>query len=95
MYPSGKFGLNEPLASLRMKAWRQGLQDAELLRMLKARGKYNEVQLRAWVGQICRLGGWKDAMDPKSDSAIVTFGGITEDKLSALRRAALEVLAKK
>ena len=95
MYPSRKFGLNEPLASLRMKAWRQGLQDAELLRMLKARGKYNDVQLRAWVGQICGLRGWKDAMDPKSDSAIVTFGGITAQKLSAMRRAALEALAKK
>ncbi|MBL7133443.1 MAG: DUF4091 domain-containing protein [Phycisphaerae bacterium] len=95
MYPSRKFGLNEPLASLRMKAWRQGLQDAELLRMLKARGKYNDVQLRAWVGQICGLSGWKGAMDPKSDSPIVTFSGISDQKLSALRRAALEALAKK
>jgi len=93
MYPGRKFGVSKPLASLRMKAWRQGLQDAELLRMLKAKRGWGDLQLRAFVGQACGLAGWKSGMDPKADDGIVTFAGITDAKLTTLRRAVLAALA--
>ena len=76
MYPGRRFGLDEPVASIRMKAWRDGLQTAELLDMLRRKMEWNDVQLRAWVGQVLSLDGWKDAMDPKADSPIVTLSGV-------------------
>ena len=93
MYPGRKFGLTEPIPSLRMKAWREGLQTAELLRMLKEKNKWTDVQLRAWVGQVCGLEGWQDGFDPAPDAPIVTFRGMTAPRLSALQRAALRELA--
>ena len=94
MYPGGKFGLHKPLASLRMKAWRDGLQDAELLHMLRTQRKWTDAQLRAWVGQVCGLGGWDKADDPPADAGIFTFGSLSAEKLCALRRAALAALER-
>jgi hypothetical protein len=93
MYPGKRFGLDEPLPSLRMKAWRDGLQDAELLRMLREKMKWNDVQLRAFVGQAAGLDGWKDGRDPKEDAPIVTFAGLTPEKIDGLRRTAIQLLA--
>ena len=87
MVPGRKFGLDEPVPSLRMKAWRYGLETAELLRMLAAERRWNDLQLRAFVGQVCGLDGWQDGMDPRPDGDIVTFDGMTWEKLETLRRA--------
>ena len=94
MYPGRKFGLTGPVPSLRMKAWRDGLQLAELLRMLKEKTGWNDLQLRAFVGQVCGLDGWKDGLDPKSDSEIVTFSGMTANKLVLLQRTTIHLLEK-
>jgi hypothetical protein len=94
MYPGRKFGLEGPAASLRMKAWRDGLQTAELLRMLRARMKWNDSQLRAWVAHLCGLEGWRDAQDPKADAGIVTFATVTAAQLAALQQAALRQLTQ-
>ncbi len=93
MYPGRKFGIDAPLASIRMKAWRQGLQDAELLQMLKKNRKFNDLQLRAFLAMACGLDGWRGGMDPGPDAPIVTFSGMTDDKLSTLRRTALAALS--
>ena len=92
MYPGRKFGMNEPLASVRMKAWRQGLQDAELLQMLRKQRKFNDLQLRAFVAAACGLKGSDGGMDPGADATIVTFAGMTDERMSTLRRAALTAL---
>ncbi len=92
MYPGRKFGLNEPVPSLRMKAWREGLQIAELLRMLRIKNKWNDVQLRAFVGMACGLSGWRDGSDPVPDAGIVTFEGMDAARLEQLKRAALHAL---
>jgi hypothetical protein len=92
MYPGRKFGLDEPIPSLRMKAWRDGLQTAELLLMLKQKHKWNDIQLRAFVGQVCGLSGWKDGMDPKGGAGIVTFRGMTAETLAQLTRAAISAI---
>ena len=94
MYPGRKFGLEGPIPSLRMKAWRQGLQIAELLRMLRVRRQWTDVQLRAFVGRAMGLTGWQDAADPKADSGVVTFAGVTAAKLEQLTRAALDLLER-
>jgi hypothetical protein len=94
MYPGRKFGLYEPVPSLRMKAWRQGLQTAELLRMLKQERKWGDVQLRAFVGQVCGLTGWRDGLDPPAHAPIVTFFGLTSDELETLKRATINALSE-
>jgi len=94
MYPGRKFGLSEPVPSLRMKAWRQGLQITELLRVLRTKRKWADVQLRAFVGQVCGLDGWKDGMDPNQDAPVVTFRGMDARKLDLLQRAALHALSE-
>jgi hypothetical protein len=93
MYPGRKFNIDGPLASIRMKAWRQGLQDAELLLMLKKKRKYNDLQLRAFVAAATGLKGAELGMDPGADASIVTFAGMTDAKLLTLRRAVLAALA--
>jgi len=92
MYPGRKFGLKEPVPSLRMKAWREGLQIAEMLRMLREKRGWNDIQLRAWVGQVLQLEGWKDGMDPKADAGIVTFKGVGWEKLEILKLAIVGAL---
>ncbi|HAU39291.1 MAG TPA: hypothetical protein DCX07_16475 [Phycisphaerales bacterium] len=92
MYPGRKFGLDGPVASLRMKAWRDGLQDAELLRMLKAKQGWYDVQLRAFVAAALNLDGAKDGRDPSPDAGIVTFRGVTAGKIDTLRRLTLLLL---
>ncbi|MCK4625447.1 MAG: DUF4091 domain-containing protein [Phycisphaerae bacterium] len=95
MYPGRKFGLNEPVPSLRMKAWREGIQVAELLHMLKIKMKWNDIQLRAFVGQVCNLNGWKDGLDPEENAPIVTFKGVIPGTLAKLKRATILMLSKK
>ncbi|MBL7221895.1 MAG: DUF4091 domain-containing protein [Phycisphaerae bacterium] len=92
MYPGRKFGMDGPLASIRMKAWRQGLQDAELLQILSKQRGFNDLQLRAFVAAACGLEGWEGGMDPAAAAPIVTFAGVSDDKLSTLRRATLAAL---
>ena len=94
MYPGRKFAVDAPVPSLRMKAWREGLQITELLRMLRTKRKWTDVQLRAFVGQVCGLDGWKDGMDPTEDRPIVTFKGLDTVKLDLLRRATLHALSE-
>jgi hypothetical protein len=95
MYPGRKFALDQPIPSLRMKAWREGLQVAELLRMLREKNRWTDAQLRAFVGQACGLDGWQDGRDPKPDAAIVTFAGMDAARLEALKRAALSSFVDK
>jgi hypothetical protein len=94
MYPGRKFGIDAPLASIRMKAWRQGLQDAELLRMLKKKFGYNDAQLRAFVAAATELTGADRGMDPRPNDSITTFSSMTNKKLSKLRRTILTALAR-
>ncbi|MBN1852893.1 MAG: DUF4091 domain-containing protein [Pirellulales bacterium] len=93
IYPGRKFGLNEPLPSLRMKAWRQGLQTAELLHMLRVKEQWTDIQLRAFVGQVCGLGGWEAGMDPDASEPIVTFEACQPESFEHLRRAVMAALS--
>ena len=92
MYPPQRFGLDEPIASIRMKAWRQGLQDATLLHMLRMKNHWTDLQVRAFVGQACGLDGWKAGFNPATDAPIVTFDKLKPDDLERLHAAVLEML---
>ena len=94
MYPGRKFGLNGPVPSLRMKAWRDGLQIATLLHMLRMKRVWTDEQLRAWVGQVLDLDGWQDRLDPAPEAGVVTFKGVGEADLQTLTRALLGELGK-
>jgi hypothetical protein len=92
MYPPQRFGLEEPIASIRMKAWRQGLQDATLLHMLRKKQGWTDLQVRAFVGQACGLDGWKAGFNPAPDAPIVTFDKLKPNDLERLRAVMLEML---
>ncbi len=92
MYPGTKRGLDGPIASIRMKAWRDGLQDAELLHMLAAKMNWTPLQLRYFVGKVADLDGAEDGFNPKADAGIVTFKGLSAKKLMLLRQATLWML---
>lgn len=94
MYPPQRFGLDEPIASIRMKAWRQGLQDATLLHMLRTKNQWTDLQVRALVGQACNLDGWRAGFSPLPEAPIVTFADLKPAGLERLRAAALNLLAK-
>ncbi len=91
LYPGRKFDLKRPIPSLRMKAWREGLQLAQLLHTLQTRTGWTTTQLRAFTGRAGELDGWKDGRDPKPGAAIVTFRGA---RLGRIRQAALEMLRR-
>lgn len=83
MYRGGYLNLDGPLASIRMKAWRQGLQDAELLRQLREKRNWSDLQLREWVRQVAEL--------PDADFDRLRWLG--PERLDRLRRAAMAELA--
>ncbi len=93
MYPGRKFGLDRPIPSLRMKAWREGLELSELLLAVREDRSWNDLQLRSLVGQVCKLKGWKDGWDPPADAEITTFAGLDAADLARLRRVCLSILA--
>jgi hypothetical protein len=102
MYPGRRLGLDAPMASLRMKAWREGLQTAELLHLLRTSQRPDlpaldltgDVQLRALLGQAAGLAGWQAGFDPQADADIVTFAGFTPRAHDRLRRAVDALLAR-
>ena len=94
MYPGRRLGVDGPVPSLRMKAWRDGLQIATLLDMLRKKRGWNDDQLRAWVGQVLGLDGWQDRLDPAPDAGIVTLKGVANKELQILTRAALTELGR-
>jgi hypothetical protein len=95
LYPGRKFGLDGPIPSLRMKAWREGIALTELLHMLRTREGWTDVQLRAYVGQVLALDGWRDGWDPTPDAPIVTFTGVDVAALARLREQLLADLAER
>lgn len=44
IYPGDVFGVDEPVASVRLERWRDGAEEAELLYMLRQRGKEKEAE---------------------------------------------------
>ncbi|MFP4356481.1 MAG: hypothetical protein ACLFUJ_15310, partial [Phycisphaerae bacterium] len=68
----------------RMKAWRQGLQDAELLRQLRQAKGWSDLQLRTWVGLVAQM----------DDTSGQRLRWLSAEKLDRIRRAAMAALAE-
>ncbi len=68
LFPSDSYGLEGPIASLRMKHWRRGIQDADYLTMAAA---VNSGATQAIVNQIVPKVLWEYGVDSNSDPTYV------------------------
>jgi hypothetical protein len=51
-YPGSKFGYDGPIASMRLKAMRRGLQDFEYLRLVEAAGRRKHEELVGMADEV-------------------------------------------
>ncbi len=92
LYPGKRFGLNSPLASLRLKALRRGQQDVEYLLALAERFSYDREQLAFAVAQRLNLTARTETQFV-DDAGSTVFEGLRAEDFFALRQsiaAALE-----
>ncbi|MBD3173577.1 MAG: DUF4091 domain-containing protein [Armatimonadia bacterium] len=88
LYPGARLGIDGPVASLRLKAMRRGVQDAELMRLLLAREGANRRDLRRALTPI--LGdalAAETARDYAEDAGRLEFSALSEHVLADARRA--------
>ena len=90
-YPGVRFGIHGPVASLRLKACRLGVENTVLLEMLSRRNGWSREQAALAVAEYLDLGG--DALTRFFDDAgQVSFSGLDSHGLVELRRALLRSL---
>lgn len=92
LYPGERFGVNGPLASLRLKAFRRGQQDVEYLELLAQKRGWNREQLAAAVAPLIDLRG-KTRERFVDDAGTPLFEGLTSEQFARIRAsiaAALE-----
>jgi hypothetical protein len=63
-FPSDSYGLPGPIASLRLKHWRRGIQDVDYLTLAKA---INPAAVQAIVAQMVPKAGWEYGVSQASD----------------------------
>jgi len=90
-YPGVRFGIRGPVASLRLKALRQGTADATLLHMLAEREGWTLEQAAMAVSSRVDLGG-ETISEFFDDAGRVSFGTLRPEQLAALRRDLLRSL---
>jgi hypothetical protein len=91
-YVGSKFGRNEPFGSLRLKAFRRGQQDVEYLTLLaKHRGWDHESVSTAVSGELDLAGAYRQNQD--EDAGSVSFEGVTNSQIEAVRRRVVRALA--
>ncbi|HUU26603.1 MAG TPA: hypothetical protein VM123_02220 [archaeon] len=91
LYPGLRFGIRGPVASLRLKAVRQGTEDVLLLDMLARREGWSREQAAVAVAGCVDLGGGT-VTKFFDDAGQVSFGSLKPEDLSILRRALLRSL---
>lgn len=90
-YPGLRFGIRGPLASLRLKACRLGVENAVLMEMLARRNGWSREQAAVAAAAFLNLGG--DTVSRFFDDAgQVTFTGLDSRGMVELRRALLRSL---
>ena len=88
LYPGRRFGIMGPVASLRLKAVRQGIEYAVLLDMLAAKNGWNREQAALAVAGQVDLGS-RTVTEFFDDAGQVAFDNLSPDDLSGLRKALL------
>ncbi|MBN2289890.1 MAG: DUF4091 domain-containing protein [Candidatus Glassbacteria bacterium] len=91
LYPGRRFGIEGPVASLRLKAARQGIEDAVLLEMLAERHGWKREQAALAVAGRVDLGG-RTITGFFDDAGEVAFDDLSPEDLAALRMALLRSL---
>ena len=90
-YPGVRFGIRGPLASLRLKAARQGAEDVTLLALLARKEGWTQEQTALAVAGKLDLGGGTVSEDFE-DAGRITFGNLSPARLAALRKDLLRSL---
>jgi len=90
-YPGVRFGIQGPVASLRLKAVRQGTEDVTLLHMLTQREGWSLEQAAAAVASRVDLAG-ETISEFFDDAGRVSFGTLRPNQIAALRRDILRSL---
>jgi hypothetical protein len=86
LYPGKRFGINGPLASLRLKALRRGEQDVEYLMALAQRFGYDREQLAYVVAQLLDLTARTEERFV-DDAGRTVFDRLSPEDFFALRKA--------
>ncbi len=82
--PGRRFGLAGPVASVRLKALREGQQEVERLRLLAGKRGWSRGQMAAAVGARLDLRG--QATGQGEEAGRLSFAGLDATKLARLRR---------
>ncbi|MGQ9732387.1 MAG: hypothetical protein ACUVX8_14095 [Candidatus Zipacnadales bacterium] len=90
LYPGKRFGINGPLASLRLKVWRDAAQDVELLILLGKQRGWNREQLAAWLASARGLTSDPERLSLEPWKAAE---GVTVEELERVREGLLYELA--
>ncbi|MEA1996809.1 MAG: hypothetical protein U9N45_04195, partial [Gemmatimonadota bacterium] len=93
LYPGVRFGIQGPLASLRLKAARLGTENVVLLDMLARRRFWTREQAALAVAEHVSLGGGTET-EFFDDAGGISFGSLKPAELSSLRKRLLMSLDK-
>jgi hypothetical protein len=84
-YVGGKFGVNEPFPSLRLKAFRRGQQDIEYLMLLARKKGWDREAVTHAIAQVAHLAGGI-TQQSEEDAGAITFRNASDAELDQLRQ---------
>ena len=93
LYPGKRFGVDGPLPSLRLKAFRRGQQDVEYLALLAQKRGWNREQLAAAVAPLISLKG-RTRERFVDDAGTPLFEGLTSDQFARIRASVAAALER-
>ena len=91
LYPGNRFGLKQPIVSLRIKAVRRGMQLLNYLQTFKDAYCLNDIQLKAYVEAFMRLKA-DDRIQYVNDAGYAKYKGNTDLNLERLKKYILKKL---
>lgn len=74
LYPNSSYGVKGPIASLRLKYWRRGIQDADYLALAE---KKNPAAVQAILQKILPKALWENGVDNTNDPTYVTIDRVS------------------
>ena len=93
LYPGARFGIEGPLASLRLKALRRGQQDVEYLSLLAKKRSWSTGQLAAATTPLLSLEA-RTREQFAEDAGTTQFENVTSEQLRSLRASVAAALVK-
>jgi hypothetical protein len=93
LYPGQRFGLDAPLASLRLKAFRRSQQDVEYLALLAAKKGWDRAQTAAALASLLDLAA-RTQQTSADDAGRTLFDDLTSGPFARLRASVAAALAK-